>query len=113
MHLLEGRISDPRHSVGLQLAEWRSATEVADRCIETVLLLNIPSDLRRAQAPRAKFDLLFEALGEIIVDVQRQTLDAETRCAAAIRIHAAVVEVTVSADRAARRSPRLCDPSRP
>ena len=91
MHLLEGRISDPRHSVGLQLAEWRSATEVADRCIETVhaIIEYIITDLRRAQAPRAKFDLLFEALGEIIVDVQRQTLDAETRCAAAIRIHAA------------------------
>lgn len=91
MHLLEGRISDPRHSVGLQLAEWRSATEVADRCIETVhaIIEYTITDLRRAQAPRAKFDLLFEALGEIIVDVQRQTLDAETRCAAAIRIHAA------------------------
>lgn len=91
MHLLEGRISDPRHSVGLQLAEWRSATEVADRCIETVhaIIEYTITDLRRAQAPLAKFDLLFEALGEIIVDVQRQTLDAETRCAAAIRIHAA------------------------
>ena len=74
VHLLEGRISDPRHSVGLQLAEWRSATEVADRCIETVhaIIEYTITDLRRAQAPLAKFDLLFEALGEIIVDVQRQ-----------------------------------------
>ena len=56
----------------------RSATEIADRCIETVraFIEHTITELRRAHAPRAKFELLFEALGEIIVDVQRQTIDA-------------------------------------
>ena len=54
----------------------RSATEVADRCIEAVraIIERTITDLRRAHAPRAKFELLFEALGEIIVDAP------ESRC---------------------------------
>jgi len=57
----------------------RSATEVADRCIETVraTIENAITGLLRAHAPRAKFELLFEALGEILVDVQRQILEAD------------------------------------
>ena len=54
----------------------RSATEVADRRIEAVraIIERTITDLRRAHAPRAKFELLFEALGEIIVDAP------ESRC---------------------------------
>jgi hypothetical protein len=62
----------------------RSATEVADRCIEAVraIIECTVTDLRRVHAPRAKFELLFEALGEIIVDLQRQNFGAaeEVRC---------------------------------
>lgn len=57
----------------------RSASEIVDRCIETVhaVIEDTIIELRRAHAPRAKFELLFEALGETIVDVQRQTIDAD------------------------------------
>jgi hypothetical protein len=60
-------------------AKKRSATEVADRCIETVraTIENAITGLLRAHASRAKFELLFEALGEILVDVQRQILEAD------------------------------------
>jgi hypothetical protein len=56
----------------------RSATELIDRCIEDVhaIIEHVITDLRRAHAPRAKFELLFEALGEIIVDLRRQALDS-------------------------------------
>jgi hypothetical protein len=56
--------------------KW-SATEVADRCIETVraTIEHTVTGLRRAHASRAKFELLFEALGEILVDVQRRILE--------------------------------------
>jgi hypothetical protein len=65
----------------------RSATEIADRCIETVraFIEHTITELRRAHAPRAKFELLFEALGEIIVDVQRQTIDADDEARRRIR----------------------------
>jgi hypothetical protein len=65
----------------------RSATEIADRCIETVraFIERTITELRRAHAPRAKFELLFEALGEIIVDVQRQTIDADDEARRRIR----------------------------
>jgi Protein of unknown function (DUF3102) len=55
----------------------RSATEIADRCIETVhaILRQAISDLQRAHAPRAKFDLLFEALVEILSDLQSRVLE--------------------------------------
>jgi hypothetical protein len=57
----------------------RSATDIADCCIEMVraTIEETITDLRRAHAPRAKFELLFEALGEVLVDVQRKTLDAD------------------------------------
>jgi hypothetical protein len=57
----------------------RSTTEVTDHCIETVraTIGQAISGLRRAHAPRAKFELLFEALGEILVDIQRQILEAD------------------------------------
>jgi len=57
----------------------RSATEIADRCIEAVraVVEHTITALRRARAPRASFDLLFEALAETIVDVQRQAIDAD------------------------------------
>jgi hypothetical protein len=57
----------------------RSATEIADRCIETVraVVERTIAQLQRVHAPRAKFELLFEALGETIVDVQRQAIDTD------------------------------------
>ena len=57
----------------------RSATDIADCCIEMVraTIEETITDLRRAHAPRAKLELLFEALAEIIVDLQRQSLDAD------------------------------------
>jgi hypothetical protein len=67
-----------------KLPTKRSATDVADRCIEDVraIIEHAVTELRGAHAPRAKFELLFEALGEIIVDLQRLALDAdnEVRC---------------------------------
>jgi hypothetical protein len=65
----------------------RSATEIADRCIEAVraVVERTITQLRRAHAPRAKFELLFEALGETIVDVQRQTIDTDDRARRRIR----------------------------
>jgi hypothetical protein len=57
----------------------RSATEIVDRCIEAAraVVERTITQLRRAHAPRAKFALLFEALGDTIVDVQRQTIDTD------------------------------------
>ncbi len=58
----------------------RSTTdEIADRCIEAVraVVERTITQLRRAHAPRAKFELLFEALGETVVDVQRQIIDTD------------------------------------
>ncbi len=57
----------------------RSATAIVDRCSEVVraVVERTITQLRRAHAPRAKFELLFEALGETIVDVQRQTIDTD------------------------------------
>ncbi len=65
----------------------RSATEIADRCIEAVraVIEHTITELRRVHAPRAKFELLFEALGEIIVDVQRQTINADDEARRRIR----------------------------
>jgi hypothetical protein len=65
----------------------RSATEVTDHCIETVraTIGQAITDLRRAHAPRAKFELLFEALGEILVDIQRQILEADDEARRRIR----------------------------
>jgi hypothetical protein len=66
----------------------RSASEVTDHCIETVraAIRQAITTLRRVHAPRAKYELLFEALGEILVDIQRQILDADDEARRRIRI---------------------------
>ena len=55
----------------------RSPSEIADQCIETVraTIEETIIGLQRARAPRTKFELLFEALGEIIIDAQRRILE--------------------------------------
>jgi hypothetical protein len=65
----------------------RSATEVTEYCIETVraTIRQAITGLRRAHAPRAKFEQLFEALGEILVDIQRQ-IEADDEARRRIRI---------------------------
>jgi hypothetical protein len=52
----------------------RAATDIADECIATVraTIERAIIGLRRANAPWTKFELLFEALAEIVVDVPRQ-----------------------------------------
>jgi len=55
----------------------RSPSEIADRCIETMraTIEDAVIRLQRARTPRTKFELLFEALGEIIIDAQRRILE--------------------------------------
>jgi hypothetical protein len=65
----------------------RSATEIADRCIETVraTIEDAIIGLHRAHARRTKIELLFEALGEIIIDVQRRILEVDDEARRHIR----------------------------
>ena len=75
----------------------RSPIAASRPCVH---LSNIPSlELQRAHARRTKFELLFEALGEIIVDVQRQTIETDDEARRyirrRIRIQGPIVEMIV------------------
>ena len=57
----------------------RSATEIIDRCFETVRATSedAVAGLRRMQAPQTRFEQLFAGLAEILADVRRRSLGVD------------------------------------